>query len=119
MVFREGGTVLDRVPVEGSDGGPGRSTTWTRVTHTYTATFVPTDPATYAGSASPASTVIVKMTTTTTLSASAERPGRRPERRRHAVPAHPPATWSSGEGGSVVGTVALDSGTATLDARRA
>ncbi|WP_193611590.1 Ig-like domain repeat protein [Nocardioides lijunqiniae] len=68
VVFREGGDVVATVAVTGAaasatleDVAPGE--------HTYAATFVPADPATYAGSVSPERTVRVKSPSATALSA--------------------------------------------------
>jgi hypothetical protein len=70
VVFRDGGTAVGQVTVDDqvavlelTDVEPGA--------HTYTATFVPSDPTTYAGSVSPGRSVTVKVRTSTDLAASA------------------------------------------------
>ncbi|WP_345523768.1 Ig-like domain repeat protein [Nocardioides conyzicola] len=112
MVFREGDDVVGTVAVTGKAAALSLEHVATGE-HTYTATFVPSDTAWYAGSVSPARTAIVKVTTVTALTGSASQ---RTVTLTADVtgPGTPPGAVVFRDGGTVVGTVTADSGTAVL-----
>ncbi|MCW2851469.1 MAG: hypothetical protein JWM84_1133, partial [Nocardioides sp.] len=113
VVFREGGDVVGTVPVADASA----SVTLQGVAtgeHAYTATFVPADPATYAGSVSAERTVTVKIPSATALAASVTG-------RTVTLDADVTVAGSATgevvfrEGDTVLGTVAVDEESATLD----
>ncbi|GAA4716623.1 hypothetical protein GCM10023349_40490 [Nocardioides conyzicola] len=112
VVFRQDGTTVGKVTLAGraaalhlDDVTPGA--------HIYTATFVPTDPTTYAGSVSPDRGVTVKVPTVTDLTAGAVQ--RTVSLTATVVAAGSPAgAVEFREGSTLVGTVAVTSGSASV-----